>query len=454
MFQKTTHTRALPLTLLLLVSLFSVGSLTTPSTTAAAATSALTSSVHPDDITSDADGTVAAAPTPDGQGFWTVTANGTVSTEGDATFYGDASSLSLNASIVGIAATFDGRGYWLLGADGGVFSYGDASFYGSTGNLKLNAPALAMVSTADSRGYWFVASDGGIFSFGDASFYGSEGGKHLNKPIVGMAAQPSGGGYWLVAADGGIFSYGNAQFHGSTGNLTLNEPVVGMAPTSNGSGYWLVASDGGIFAFNAPFYGSASGDASSGTVVSMVATGDGGGYWIIGNDGNIYPYGDAATTGGQASSGSTALSPEYLGETQYVETDDSPQCWDGSFTDTVATIDGQDYTQSINTQVTSCLDASENLPSYVEYNLDREYNWFNATLGLDDNGTSSSALVQFQIFGDGVQLFSQNISFGQAVPIHLSVTGVLRLKLQVTDLPISGNYYDALADFGSAVVTP
>jgi hypothetical protein len=349
---------------------------------------------------------------------------------------------------VSIAPTFDGRGYWLLGSDGGVFSYGDASFYGSTGNLVLNAPALQMVSTPDSRGYWFVASDGGIFSYGDARFFGSTGAWHLNRPVVGMADTSSGSGYWLVAADGGIFSFGNAAFFGSTGAISLNEPVVGMASTSDSRGYWLVAADGGIFSFgDSQFHGSAVGDASRGTVVSIVATGDGGGYWVIGNDGSIYAYGDAATTGGAAPPTGIALSPEYLGETTPVDTS------------TFAFDDPSDSTHTVNgTTYTQCVSSDNNADftiGYAEWNLGRSYNYLNTTIGLDDTSVPSNVQVRFQIFGDGTQLYSRDVTLGQDFPIHLGISGVLRLKLEVTWLV--GAYVDnGFADgvFGSAQVTP
>jgi hypothetical protein len=394
-------------------------------------------------------GTAAAAPTPDGKGFWTVTSKGQVSVEGDATFYGDASSLNLNGSIVSIAPTFDGRGYWLLGSDGGVFSYGDASFYGSTGNLHLNAAALQMVSTPDSRGYWFVAADGGIFSYGDASFHGSTGSMQLNRPVVGMAATNDGGGYWLVASDGGIFAFGDAAFFGSTGSLSLNEPVVGMASTANSQGYWLVAADGGIFAFgSAPFYGSASGTADPGSVVSIVATGDGGGYWIIGDDGNIYAYGDAATTGGAAPPApGPALSPEYLGEVKPVDST--------SFTtsDSVETVNGITYTQSVVGRTDTSGPNYQN-DAYAEWNLGRNYSYLNTTIGLGDTSLPSNVEVRFQIFGDGTQLYSQDVTLGQDFPLHLDISGVLRIKLEVTEL-VGSNYFEAAYDvFGSAQVTP
>ncbi|MHB1533037.1 MAG: hypothetical protein ACYC1D_00180 [Acidimicrobiales bacterium] len=255
---------------------------------------------------------VAAAPTPDGQGFWVAWADGSVTTYGNATWYGDMSGHALNAAIVGIAPTANGGGYWLLGSDGGVFSFGDAGFYGSTGALHLNAPALQMISTADSRGYDFVAADGGVFSFGDAAFHGSTGGMQLNQPVVGIARTPSGGGYWLVARDGGIFTFGAASFYGSTGAITLNAPITSVAATANGGGYWLLGADGGIFAFgDAGFHGSAAGSTNGAAAIGLVDTGDGGGYWIVLSSGQVLNFGDAAAV--RAPAGSAAAGPPATG---------------------------------------------------------------------------------------------------------------------------------------------
>ncbi len=395
-------------------------------------------------------GTVAAAPTADGKGFWTVTSAGAVSVQGDATLYGDASAFNLNGWIVSIAPTFDGRGYWLLGSDGGVFGFGDAAFHGSTGALGLNSPALQMVSTPDSRGYWFVAGDGGIFAFGDAAFHGSTGNIHLNQPVVGMADTRDGGGYWLVASDGGIFAFGNASFHGSTGNISLNESMVGMTSTANSQGYWLVAADGGIFAFgNASFYGSASGDAYPGTVVSIVATGDAAGYWIIGDDGNIYSYGSAANGGGAAppasgGGGITALSPEFLGETSTVS---CVYFWDCQ--DRIEIVNGTTYTQSL---VSTTYPSAGSIAS-AEWNLGRVYNQLIANIGVSDSSGTGTRL-RFQIFGDGVQIYTRDMGIGQEVPINVHVSNVLRLQLEVTVLVAPTTNGIARGVFGSAYVTP
>ncbi len=237
--------------------------------------------------------TVNKATTPT-SGYRFVAADGGIFDYGNATFWGSAGSLHLNAPVVGMAVTPSTNGYWTVASDGGIFNYGDARFFGSMGGRHLNEPIVGMAATADGGGYWLVASDGGIFSFGDAVFHGSAGSMHLNKPIVGMAATPDGGGYWLVASDGGIFSYGDAVFHGSTGSLALNSPVVGMAAGPGGNGYWLVAADGGIFDYgSAHFFGSAGSIRLNKPVVGMAPSADGGGYWLVASDGGIFSYGDA-----------------------------------------------------------------------------------------------------------------------------------------------------------------
>jgi hypothetical protein len=204
----------------------------------------------------------------------------------------------VDAPILTGAATPDGQGYWLVSADGGVFTAGDAPFEGSLGNLPLQGPIVAMTATPDGKGYWLGALDGGVFALGDAGFFGSMGGTRLNKPIVGMATTPDGRGYWLVASDGGVFSFGDARFFGSTGGITLNEPIVGMAATADGGGYWMVAADGGIFAFgDAKFYGSLGSVDLPDPVVGMFASPDGLGYTMSTANGVPFAFGDAQTFG-------------------------------------------------------------------------------------------------------------------------------------------------------------
>ncbi len=131
---------------------------------------------------------VAVASTPDGQGFWRVTATGDVLGAGDARSYGGTEKLARSHPIVGIAGTPDGHGYWLAAADGGVFTFGDATFHGSAGNIALRAPVVGVAATG--RGYMLLAADGGVLTFGDATFYGSAAG---SCPDTAVRRQRPGG---------------------------------------------------------------------------------------------------------------------------------------------------------------------------------------------------------------------------------------------------------------------
>jgi len=110
---------------------------------------------------------------------------------GDARFAGSLARTPLQAPIVGAAATPDGRGYWMISADGGVFAFGDARYYGSLSTTALNKKVVGIAPTPDGRGYWLAAADGGVFAFGDATFRGSASGEvPSNDGIVSVATGP------------------------------------------------------------------------------------------------------------------------------------------------------------------------------------------------------------------------------------------------------------------------
>lgn len=79
----------------------------------------------------------------------------------------------LSVEIVGMDSTPEGQGYWLVSAGGGVFNFGNAGHYGSLAGKTLDAPIVAIRSTPSGKGYWLTATDGGVFAFGDAKFDGS-----------------------------------------------------------------------------------------------------------------------------------------------------------------------------------------------------------------------------------------------------------------------------------------
>ena len=141
----------------------------------------------------------------------------------------------LQAPILAIEPTPSGNGYWLIAADGGVFSFGDASFHGSTAALDLPKPIVAAAATPTGAGYWLMSSDGAVFAFGDAEFQGS---------AIDAAAPPAveisadGTGYRVARENGAVAAFGVADLGGIPDPAAGAQPVVGLA-TRSGGGYWL-----------------------------------------------------------------------------------------------------------------------------------------------------------------------------------------------------------------------
>ncbi len=57
-----------------------------------------------------------------------------------------------------MAPTPDGQGYWLVAADGGIFTYGDAQFAGSLGGSGERV--MAIIINPLTTGYTFIETDG------------------------------------------------------------------------------------------------------------------------------------------------------------------------------------------------------------------------------------------------------------------------------------------------------
>jgi len=159
----------------------------------------------------------------------------------DATRFVDA----VTNPVVDIALTVDGSGYWLVSADGSVITDGSAGFFGSLARVALVAPPVAISPTPSGLGYWLAAADGGVFAFGDAPFLGSLAQLSLAAPIVDLAVTPSGEGYWLAGADGGVFAFGDAAYLGRV-SLGENGDAVAIAAARDGSGYRLVMGDADV----------------------------------------------------------------------------------------------------------------------------------------------------------------------------------------------------------------
>ncbi len=78
-----------------------------------------------------------------------------------------------NTGVVSVALQGQGSiGYYQVDQYGDVANFGDAGYYEDAGSLTLNHPIVGITPTGDDGGYWLVASDGGVFTYGDAQFTG------------------------------------------------------------------------------------------------------------------------------------------------------------------------------------------------------------------------------------------------------------------------------------------
>jgi NPCBM/NEW2 domain len=86
-------------------------------------------------------------------------------------------------------------------------------------------------------------------------------------------------------------------------------------------------------------------------------------------------------------------------------------------------------------------------PADVEYNLGRQWQSLEATVGLQDD-SSANEDIDFQIFADGRSIYDHRFTLGQSRSIMLNVAGVLRLQLVAT--LVSGYVGPAQAVWGDA----
>ncbi len=202
---------------------------------------------------------VAGVADPSGEGYWLVTADGTVYALGGAPSLGSLPSSGTAGSgpnIAAMAVTPSGKGYWLVSTDGKVFAFGDAP--------SLNPPAgttgyfMGAASTSSGKGLWLAASNGKVVSLGDAAGCGPAAPTSTD-PIVAIASTPSGNGCWLSSANGKVTAFGDAATLVPSGDIPSvpAEPVVSMSSTPSGHGYWLVTAGGDVYAFgDAGYFGN------------------------------------------------------------------------------------------------------------------------------------------------------------------------------------------------------
>jgi hypothetical protein len=217
-------------------------------------------------------------------GYWAYTAHGNVFNVAGAPWYGSQAGNISNGA--GLAITPDGLGYWLVTATGTVYAYGDA-----TTGTSVPSPACPITGAVGNPtgGYYAYTACGNIYNEAGAPWYGSQAGKITNG--AGLAVTADGGGYWLITSTGTVYAYGDA----TTGtSISPACSIIGAAGDPAG-GYFAYTACGNVYQeAGAVWDGSQAGNITNGA--GLAVTADGGGYWLITSTGTVYAYGDA--TGG------------------------------------------------------------------------------------------------------------------------------------------------------------
>lgn len=106
-----------------------------------------------------------------GKGLLLASSDGQVTALGDAHGFPTPAINRATDPVVAMAATPDGGGYWLVTANGTVYPAGDAAALGSIASPPAQ-PVVSMSSTPSGRGYWLVTASGSVYAFGDARYLG------------------------------------------------------------------------------------------------------------------------------------------------------------------------------------------------------------------------------------------------------------------------------------------
>lgn len=128
---------------------------------------------------------------------------------------------------------------------------------------------------------------------------------------------------------------------------------------------------------------------------------------------------NTTTTSMSSTDGSSITGIVYLSDMDPVDSEGDVQAGN-------VTVNGEIHTRS---KILRPYDS----PAFMEFDAGRHYKTLKGTLGLPDDAPSDASM-RVEIFGDNQPLFNQDIGLGQAIPIDLPVTNVLRLRLQVTKL--------------------
>jgi hypothetical protein len=68
----------------------------------------------------------------------------------------------------------------------------------------------------------------------------------------------------------------------------------------------------------------------------------------------------------------------------------------------------------------------------VEYNLNRQYSEFQATIGISDDAEAGVS-IPFRLLIDGKVLLDTQVALGQSVPVKRSIAGAFRLSIEYPD---------------------
>ncbi len=189
---------------------------------------------------------VAMAAHPNGDGYWMVTATGSVYAYGSAAHHGGGPGVS---NIVDIEPTSNGAGYWLVGSDGAVYEYGNATDHSDLPDENITVSNIVgMAARSDNAGYWLAGADGGIFGL-DATFQGNMFGQ-LNGQVINDIDATGTDKYVLSSNKGGVFAFPSpgGQFHGSAYALGFTD-FAGIDVSANGDRYLLMRQQGQVYGY-------------------------------------------------------------------------------------------------------------------------------------------------------------------------------------------------------------
>lgn len=224
-------------------------------------------------------------------GIWVQGLDGGTTALGDAPVF---DSVAASGTIVGRP---QGDGYWIVTPDGTISARGAApdlcgGSFQACGKPAHSVDIVDAASTPDGRGIVAVGRDGEVWTAGFATNYG-DARKGLGDELATGIAMTPDGGYYIVGSKGGVFAIGpGTPFHGSLGGKNKRQ-ITGIAVcttkdadgNAHADGYWLVDETGGISAFNAPFHGSSGGNGHD--VTGIAATLDGQHYMWVDAKGNV-----------------------------------------------------------------------------------------------------------------------------------------------------------------------